>query len=412
MEFELIKDVFDHHCDHLVFDRNLASKLISYHLDFVNKTHDHTLFFGGHVLGVYDVSFTDEDREDWFVYILGVDEMVLRPDLLRIPAVRAEFKISSDTFNLSVIWLLYRLHNEKRLEDKIKFEAMVTSAAILHYKLLTSILNWYFKYNTTLGKAEATYARLNGKFDIKKYNTYGAMYRAKSETMVNGNWHYHSVLESMSSNFRVIECLNNLQGGIRDMMKNVYSVFMQVHVDGDKIGSTNMMFEHDGSTLIKDKLDLSSTYGRYMKSILSDRNSFIKEELVLVILSLIPNMPERLFRLSLEETSKMYYGHGTKEIDHILEQTLIHAYVYLSDNKAILTSGNLDLADILIRLKGVYTSGRVMDPVLINLRIDTEKFIPKVIHNKISVNVSSVRTGFLLYLIARAFTMRHYSTIL
>ena len=53
-----------------------------------------------------------------------------------------------------------------------------------------------------------------------------------------------------------------------------------------------------------------------------------------------------------------------------------------------------------------------MDPVLINLRKDTEKFIPKVIHNKISVNVSSVRTGFLLYLIARAFTMRHYSTIL
>ena len=115
MSYELVKDVYDDLADHIVFDTAFCSKLIVYYMDFVNKNENHILFFGGHLLGVYPVSFTDEDRTKWFNEILGVDELVLRPHLIKIPAINEEFAVSSDTWNLSAIWLLHRIYNVKKL---------------------------------------------------------------------------------------------------------------------------------------------------------------------------------------------------------------------------------------------------------------------------------------------------------
>jgi hypothetical protein len=133
---------------------------------------------------------------------------------------------------------------------------------------------------------------------------------------------------------------------------------------------------------------------------------------VKVILNLVPNMPERLFRLCLENTTKQYYGAGIKQIDDILDRVLVHAYDYFMTNKNILTDKTVDLADILQRLKGIYTSSRATDQDLKDLRKITEKFVAHAIDNKVSTNISSVRTGFLLYIMARTLTKHHYTTVI
>ena len=168
MSYELVKDVYDDLADHIIFDTAFCTKLIVYYMDFVNKNENHILFFGGHLLGVYPVSFTDEDRTKWFNEILGVDELVLRPHLIKIPAINEEFAVSSDTWNLSAIWLLHRIYNEKKLPQAIKHNTMQHVAAMLQCKFLTSLLSHYFKYQADAGKAEATYNGLSEKFNIKK----------------------------------------------------------------------------------------------------------------------------------------------------------------------------------------------------------------------------------------------------
>jgi hypothetical protein len=412
MSYELVKDVYDDLADHIVFDTAFCSKLIVYYMDFVNKNENHILFFGGHLLGVYPVSFTDEDRTKWFNEILGVDELVLRPHLIKIPAINEEFAVSSDTWNLSAIWLLHRIYNEKKLPQAIKHNTMKHVAAILQCKFLTSLLSHYFKYQADAGKAEATYNGLSEKFNIKKYKTYGNYLMGNADNIVQRSWNYFDVIDTMRKDLRVVAALNGIQNGIRSMVKYIYGEFMKIHTSGTKYLSNSMVLEHDGSEMIKDKLDLSSDYGRYIKDIISDKNSFIKEELVKVILNLVPNMPERLFRLCLENTTKQYYGAGIKQIDDILDRVLVHAYDYFMTNKNILTDKTVDLADILQRLKGIYTSSRATDQDLKDLRKITEKFVAHAIDNKVSTNISSVRTGFLLYIMARTLTKHHYTTVI
>jgi hypothetical protein len=344
--------------------------------------------------------------------VLGVDELVLRPHLIKIPAINEEFAVSSDTWNLSAIWLLHRIYNEKKLPQAIKHNTMQHVAAMLQCKFLTSLLSHYFKYQADAGKAEATYNGLSEKFNIKKYKTYGNYLMGNADNIVQRSWNYFDVIDTMRKDLRVVAALNGIQNGIRSMVKYIYGEFMKIHTSGTKYLSNSMVLEHDGSAMIKDKLDLSSDYGRYIKDIISDKNSFIKEELVKVILNLVPNMPERLFRLCLENTTKQYYGAGIKSIDDILDRVLVHAYDYFMTNKNILTDKTVDLADILQRLKGIYTSSRATDQDLKDLRKITEKFVAHAIDNKVSTNISSVRTGFLLYIMARTLTKHHYTTVI
>lgn len=81
-------------------------------------------------------------------------------------------------------------------------------------------------------------------------------------------------------------------------------------------------------------------------------------------------------------------------------------------NKNILTYKTVDLADILQPLKGIYTSSRATDQDLKDMRKITEKFVAHAIDNKVSTNISSVRTGFLLYIMARTLTKHHYTTVI
>ena len=111
---------------------------------------------------------------------------------------------------------------------------------------------------------------------------------SNANIIVDKHWNYFDVIDTMRKDLRVVAALNGIQNGIRSMVKYIYGEFMKVHSSGTKYLSNSSILEHDGGAIIKDKLDLSSDYGRYIKDIISDKNSFIKEELVKVILNLVP----------------------------------------------------------------------------------------------------------------------------
>ena len=64
---------------------------------------------------------------------------------------------------------------------------------------------------------------------------------------------------------------------------------------------------------------------------------------------------------------------------------------------------------MLSRLRGVYMSSRSTDPILIDLRERTEKIVEIATNNKNPSNLASTRTGVLLYIVLRTFTMKHYA---
>ena len=404
-----VLEVFNEECKTLVLDIHLVKRLLKYQTDFVMKNQDHQEFFGGNLTGVHVVRFTDADRNRWFHEILEVDDGPLEERLLALPTINAEYHVSSDTMNLSCIWLAHALFNSSLLNKEQKHEAMVNVFLVLQYKYLTSRLFRHFIYPADKATAEATYAQLNYKYAIKVYGSWSALLLARAEEIISESSIHYKTITEMKSDKDVVYMLNDTQGRIRDMLKNIYDVFKRVHEQGTRIITTSSVIEHQGVEVLKEKTHDIMSYKRYIGSIISDRNSFIRLELVSIIEKLIYTMPSKPFMETLEWMSDNYRQHGATVIEEILDETLVHCFDYISNNKDVIRS-TTDYATLLSKLKGVYMSSRSTDVVLLSLREKVETMVKMATHNRNESVISSVRTGIMLYINIRTLTMKHYAT--
>lgn len=409
----LIKQVFEDVCGALAIDMGLALRLSRYQMGFVNKNRDHAEFFGGNLTGVHVVRFLDSDKNRWFDEIIDADEEELRERLHVIPALSGAngvFQVSGDPMNLSVVWLLHRLHNETSLKPEVRKEAMINALLIVQFKFLTSRLFRHFKYPADRAVAEATYAQLTNKFSIKIYGSWLAVLRARAEDVVSNTSIHFQAIAKMDNDDGVVRMLNDVQGRIREMLKNIYGVFLKTHATGTKITATSSVIEHDGVQVLKDQTRGLQTYTRYLKSVVGDRNSFVRDELLRVVENLMPSAPPKHLEATLEFLSSAHLQTKPVDVGRLLEMVMIHSFAYLASNRAQVRA-SVDLAGLLSRLRGVYTSSRSTDPELLALRVEMEKAVRQAVTTKTDAVIASVRTAALLYVVARTYTMRHYTTL-
>lgn len=405
--FRLVKDVFGELCSQLDTGPALAKAITRYRLAFINKNAEHIAFFGGNLLGVQRVRFADQDRALWFDEIIQQDEHELTPLLHALPGINPEYIVSSDVFNLSAAWLLHALWNSKKLNASAKHEAMVEVAMIMQYKFYTSRLVRHFEHPSDPEVAEAMYANLSYKHDIKRAGSWDVMFRNRAEDIVGDNGLHKQTIRTMSDDAKVVYFLNDTQGRIREMLKVLYNEYLQTRYQGEKIVSQNAVVEHDGEMMLRDRKGGIATYRNYIESVIGDRNSFIKLELLEVIYSAMPTMSPQLFTTTLNWMSDHYSQAQGNEISQVLSETIVHMFDYFTKNPKTIRNRS-DIPAILTRLRGVYTSSRNSDPALLALRTLTEKLVKEATHNRNKSAVASCRTGILLYIVLRTVCKNHY----
>jgi len=64
---------------------------------------------------------------------------------------------------------------------------------------------------------------------------------------------------------------------------------------------------------------------------------------------------------------------------------------------------------VIDKLRGAYMSSRSTDVKLIRARTDVENLVKLATGSRNDNAVASVRTAWMLYVVARAYTMRHYA---
>lgn len=404
---ESIRSIFEQNCKHLEFNAALAKKISDYKISLIHRNREHAAFFGGNLLGVQVVRFQDTDVDRWFD-LMDVDELLLQESLHALPTVNPEFIVSSNVMNQSCIYMTYKFNNSTLPMD-VKQKAMLDILVILQIKFITSLLFRYFRYPADKALAEATYASLSNKFAIKEHGTWLRVLEARAADCISPKSIHLNAINRMEPDFSVINMLNDTQGRIRSYVKNVYAVMEQVRASGGKISQTSStVIGHDGEEILRDSTKGIATYTQYIKNIISDKRTFIRDELLEVVSEVMPSAPERFTQAALEHLSDNYYKHDHKDIDTILEKTLVHAFHYLSGNKQVVRA-NTNLADMLIRLRGAYTASRSQDEYLLIMRETTERVIRPAVKTKTTSVVASVRTAVLLYIVLRTYTKRHYT---
>lgn len=408
-----IRAIFDEICADVVVDQQLALRIHRYVVDFINRNKDHSEFFGGNLTGIHIVRFVESDKNRWFDDILNVHEHDLQERIHKLKVVQGKdgvFNVAGDPLNQSCVWLCHKFFNNTKMPLRERQSAIRDVLLALQFKFLTSRLYRHFAFVTDRPTAEATYAKLTNKFSIKQQGTWLKVLENRCEDIASQDSTHFNTIARMDDDLGVVRMLNDVQGRIRDMLKNIYRVFLEVKEQGDRIHSSSSVVEFDGVQVLKDRTRGLQSYTTYLKSIISDKNSFIRPELLKVIYDISQHAPPKHVVAVLEYISNNYLRTASDDVTKLIDLVMVHSFAYLENNRSAVQAG-INLERLLERLKGVYTSSRSVDPDLLELRAFTEKLVRRAIDTKTDSVIAAVRTAILLYLVSRAYTMRHYANL-
>lgn len=403
-----IKGVFQDVSPDFIVDRKLLGRLKHTQLEFVNRNEAHIAFFGGNLFGVDKVRFLTSDRNNWFDNIIEIDDIELKMDLHALPSINSDFKVSSDVFNISCVWLCHKFM-VSTLTDKEREEGMRNALLMFIYRVITSRLaNDFSKFPNREDIAAATYAELSKKFSLKKYGSWGRLLTERANAVFAKNSIHYKTLNTFDNDKAILYIITDVQSRIRDIINKMWNVLKKV-IDSDaRMVTTLSTMETEDGLKLKDLNRELVSYNQYIETIIPLKISFIKSELIQVIGSMQHTMDIDKMTECLQEFSKRYLDKGYEEFHDFVNMVLVHCFDTIGRDKNFQRHG-VALTTLLPLLRGMYTSSRSTDPMLLELRKVGDVVISKTTSLKTPAKVASVRTGLMLYLILRTFTKGHYS---
>lgn len=403
-----IKAVFQDVCGDTPIDSKLVKRLRDFKQAFVNKDDDSIAFFGGNLMGVQEVRYLPEDRDRWFEHVLDIDNVTLQEALYDLDVIDEDYARISDTVNLTSFWLLYALQTSHKLTPKERHQAQIDVAFMLQVKYLTSIFSHYFKFPADPQIAQAVYEGLTYKSDLKVAGSWGALLHNRAEKLIARDSIHYGVITKFDNDQAILYAITDTQGRIREIVKKMYADLIRLRDDKQRITTTSSTVVIDGTSIVKDRTRQFSNYKRYLHTVIADRQSFIRDEVVGVVANAMHTMPEKLLREVLTYCSANYGVKGEEAIGELCDEALLHAFEFLSTNRSLLNNTS-DLGRLVSRLRALYMASRMSDPVLIRMRDLADGIVERSASTRNKAIQSSLKTGLQLYLVLRAFTMNYYS---
>lgn len=405
----LIRELFETECSDVSIDRRLVRDLHDIQTGFVNRNEEHLNYFSSNLLGVYRIKFMESDRIKWFDEILEVNEQDIKEGLARVPKdiLDPKWKRANDAMNHSCIWLLYKLHNSTNLSARDKDTAMRDVVLIMQYKFMSSILSHFFTYPADPDSARATYEALSRKFDIKRLGSWKAFFESRTTAILDADGIHYSTFTTMRDDVAVIQMFQDIQDRLREVVKKIYAVFVRVREENFKIKSSSAMVEMDEGLELIDRVREQTKYRRYIHTVVPDKPTFIRGELIEVMSEVMTTLPDGLLEQALSYMSDNYGRRGDPKVEKLVDLTISHIFDYLSDNQSI-GSTAADLPTLVMKLKNLYMSSRMNNPQLLEMRDLANHIVSRSVKSRNSAVLSTVRTGCQLYIVIRTFSMRHF----
>ncbi|KAB3419315.1 hypothetical protein F9Z84_07385 [Escherichia coli] len=397
-----VKDIFDQLDDgDLVINPRWVSKLRSFVYGFATKNNEHTEFFGSPFLGTHRVVFKSEDRQTFFKDIFDIDEVRLRDELIKTKWINKDFKVSSDAFNLTIVYLLYRTWNSD-LPKNMKEEAMINLIMLFHYRILTSIMNYYFGYLVKPKVATAAYNKLSLKFDIKRYNSWSDLFRARAEFIINPRTGIHfDTFTKMDNDKKIVYMVNDMESRLKGVINDYTKVLYEVKDSVDLVETDSGLAVLDGELNIKDVQKRETRYKSYIANVLNDKNSFFKQELVTYAAEAIQRTDQDKLEMIIREFPTQYAHEKGEKYREFVDDVTTHLFEYLSSNAI----RHNDLKNVFFKIRGAYTSSKSTNALLLKLRNNGDEIVKTMTGIKTEIKITSLRTSLMLYIVLRTLVM-------
>lgn len=406
----ILRDLFDEVFEDLIVDQSLVNRLKRYKLGFISKNSTHASFFGNVLLGVDLVKHMPSDRAEFFEDVLGVDEETCKVAVMKSPLIESDYMRLSDPYNLCSIYIAYRIYRSK-LPDVVKREGMHAVIYMLQVKLFTSILSNWYKRPAPIEEAKATYAAMTMKSSIKQVESYDQWFEERVDQLLSpDSIHinaFHNFTPDTSTRGGTLYAVTEPQDRLREVVKTIFEVHKQVRANGGRIGTASSTFTIDGEILIRSNTHLNKQYLNYIQSVMLDKQSFIRKEVLDVVTDAVSSVSETLLVQLLGWVSDSHAGRTKVPTYDLSEALVLHAINFIQTNKLTISKVD-DFAILIVRLKDLYMAPRLKDVGLLKCREWAGEIATKSKVSKSGPQVQSLKNALQLYITVRALTMTYY----
>lgn len=386
-------------------DIKLAKAIIGYTKGLMTKNDEHIKFFGGHSLGVERIKFLDSDRDRFFDDVLEADEQYLNECIRTTPYIDPAWNVGADPFNLAVIWAVHRLLTGPQATNPIVREGAIHALIALQFRFLTSIWFNFFRRPVDPDAAAATYTALTLKFILKREGSWGAMMRKRAEDLIDPSSIRYKTLKLFGDDEAVVRTVTDLQTRTKQTIIDMYGVLDKVRSGNLRVISTEAhSISVTGDKIIKDQVSAYNSARYYLLDVAGNESSFVKQDLINIILDLMGTVSTQAFTDLLYVVARAPEGKLRAECEWIMENTLLHAFDYIAKQRIRFN----DIGTILVKMRALYMASKSSDPLLLELRSRTERFVRQNSHLRAQAALASGRTSLMLYFLLRSLYSASY----
>lgn len=402
----LLRDIFNEASKHIKFDQKLAKSIHNYVAGLMNRNEDHVMFFGSNLTGPYPLRFKTGDRNEWFVDIKDIDEFAIRKRVREETIIDEAWERATDVFNLDTLYTVHRWLNSN-LSERDKHKAIHDTFMALNIKLMGSIMARYFPYSCDEATALEVYARLSKKFHIKKYGNWRGVLEHRSDDIVSVTSKWLPVLKSFDDDAEIAQCISDIQGRLRSMIKYIWEVLEKVKLDQQKFNKTSMSIDAGGEKVLQELKRDADSFKDYAQKVVLDEHTFIKPELVCIVDAEMRTMPVKLLNDCLRHMCVLA-NKDDKNLHDLINDVIEHTVNALREDRS--AGRNMhDLAWILRKEKLLITAPKTTNELVFSMRDKTESIVRAAAKTKNATLIATLKTGICLYIIGRTFAMKHYA---
>ena len=191
------------------------------------------------------------------------------------------------------------------------------------------------------------------------------------------------------------------------MIKYIWEMFAKVRADEAKFNRTSMSIETGGEKVLQDLKRDPDIYKRYVIKCALDSRLLIKAEVVTILDSEMCTMNVKLLYYVLDAVV-VDVNKVNSKTEKLMEDVIEYTTDLLQMDRASAKYVS-DLAWLLNKVKLHVTAAKSKDNLVLDIRQEAETIVKRVAKTKNPTWVASLKTGLILYIVARAFSMKKYS---
>ena len=377
---------------------------------------EHPLTLNSQMFAVNKFLFTTSDRGLLF-NIIGIEEADVSDVIKEIPTINNEFKVISDEFNITCVYLAHLLL-ESNLENKLKHNTVVNILNYLQYRFMSSAINHYFPHGASYEIMQTVIENLSLKFAVRQSGNWFSVLNERSESLAFDTRAHHATLLDFNDDKDILYLITDTSTRIRSQLKIITAEYYNMREANNFILSHSSTTSINGEKLLREQSSSFSMVGASLFHKILNKSAFVDDHYIKMVQSTVPRLNTSIIKRMLialsDEAKSQMIDNTTNKIVHKRDGTDIYVGIELLIAKLIqicysesIRSDKVNINSkiaIYNHVKNIITASRSNNYDIMYLKNSIAEFI---IRNKISTRESTVSglvVSLTLYIMLQSFS--------